>query len=268
MNSALKQHWPEYLMEAGELGIFMISACLFASILQYPGSPVSSAITDPFLRRLLMGLAMGTTAIVLIHSSWGKQSGAHFNPAVTLTFLRLGKIKSWDAFFYVIAQFCGAMMGVLVSSALLGKVVMDPQVNHAVTVPGMSGVAEAFVAELIISFGLMTVVLTTSNHQNLSRYTGVFAGGLVATYITFESPISGMSMNPARTFGSAVVAQLWTALWIYFTAPPLGMLSAAEIYLYFKGRSSVLCAKLNHHNNKRCIFRCGYMQKQESDPVF
>ncbi|MBZ5553723.1 MAG: aquaporin [Acidobacteriia bacterium] len=265
MNSALKQHWPEYLMEAGELGIFMISACLFASILQYPGSPVSSAIADPLLRRLLMGLAMGTTAIALIHSPWGKQSGAHFNPAVTLTFLRLGKMKSWDALFYVIAQFCGGVMGVLVSSALLGHVVMDPQVNHAVTVPGMNGVAEAFVAELIISFGLMTVVLTTSNHQNLSRYTGLFAGGLVATYITFESPISGMSMNPARTLGSAVVAQLWTALWIYFTAPPLGMLSAGEIYLYFKGRSSVLCAKLNHHNNKRCIFRCGYMQKQESD---
>ncbi|MBZ5537227.1 MAG: aquaporin [Acidobacteriia bacterium] len=265
MNSALKQHWPEYLMEAGELGIFMISACLFASILQYPGSPVYSAITDPFLRRLIMGLAMGITAIALIHSPWGKQSGAHFNPAVTLTFLRLGKIKSWDAFFYVITQFCGGVMGVLVSSALLGQVVMDPLVNHAVTVPGMSGVAGAFVAELIISFGLMTVVLTTSNHQNLSRYTGAFAGGLVATYITFESPISGMSMNPARTFGSAVVAQLWTALWIYFTAPPLGMLSAAEIYLYFKGRSSVLCAKLNHHNNKRCIFRCGYMQKQEYD---
>ena len=184
---------------------------------------------------------------------------------MTLTFLRLGKIKSWDAFFYVIAQFCGGVIGVLVSSALLGRVVMDPLVNHAVTVPGMNGVAEAFIAELIISFGLMTVVLTTSSHQNLSRYTGVFAGGLVATYITFESPISGMSMNPARTFGSALVAQLWTALWIYFTAPPLGMLSAAEIYLYFKGRSSVLCAKLNHRNNKRCIFRCGYMQKQESD---
>ena len=68
MISALKQHWPEYVMEAGELGIFMISACLFASILQYPGSPVYSAITHPLLRRLLMGLAMGTTAIALIHS--------------------------------------------------------------------------------------------------------------------------------------------------------------------------------------------------------
>ncbi|MFI5176201.1 MAG: MIP/aquaporin family protein [Terriglobia bacterium] len=265
MISALKQHWPEYLMEAGELGIFMISACLFTSLLQYPGSPVYSAITDPFTRRLLIGLAMGATAIALIYSPWGKQSGAHLNPAVTLSFLRLGKIKSWDAFFYVIAQFFGGVMGVLISAAVLGHVVMDPLVNHAVTVPGMNGVAVAFIAEFLISFGLMTVVLTTSNHQNLSRYTGLFAGGLVAAYITFESPLSGMSMNPARTFGSAVVAHLWTALWVYFTAPPLGMLSAAEFYLYFKGGSSVLCAKLNHHNNKRCIFRCGYMQKQESD---
>jgi aquaporin Z len=72
-----------------------------------------------------------------------------------------------------------------------------------------------------------------------------------------ESPLSGMSMNPARTFGSAFPAQLWTALWIYFTAPPLGMLLAAEVYLWQKGAQSVFCAKLHHQNPKRCIF-CGY----------
>ena len=71
-----------------------------------------------------------------------------------------------------------------------------------------------------------------------------------------------MSMNPARTFSSALAAQLWTSLWIYFTAPPLGMLAAAELYRRHYGVHAVICAKLHHHNDKRCIFRCGYLVPQ------
>jgi aquaporin Z len=65
-------------------------------------------------------------------------------------------------------------------------------------------------------------------------------------------------MNPARTFGSAFNARIWDSLWIYFTAPPLGMLLAAEVFLRLKGARSVLCAKLHHHNHQRCIFKCNY----------
>jgi aquaporin Z len=118
-------------------------------------------------------------------------------------------------------------------------------------------VSVAFVAEAVISGILMTVVLTASNRAKLARFTGLFAGLLVATFITFEAPLSGMSMNPARTVGSGFWAQDWTALWIYFTAPPLGMLAAAEIYLRRRGGSGVFCAKLHHQNDKRCIF-CEY----------
>ena len=116
----------------------------------------------------------------------------------------------------------------------------------------------AFLAEMVISFILMSVILTVSNTKRWGRWTGLFAGALVATYITIESPISGMSMNPARTFGSASVAQIWTSLWIYFTAPPLGMLLAAEVYRRLKAGRAVACAKLHHHNNQRCIFRCNF----------
>jgi aquaporin Z len=112
----------------------------------------------------------------------------------------------------------------------------------------------AFVAEAVISFVLMTVVLMATNHRKLARYTGLFAGILVATFITFEAPLSGMSMNPARTVGSAFWAGDWTALWIYFTAPPLGMLLAAELYLRRRGPRGIFCAKLHHQNEKRCIF--------------
>src|SRR4051794_10239121 len=100
MFRALHRHWPEYLMEAAGLGLFMVSAGLFGTLLGHPESPAVRAITDPLPRRVLMGLAMGLTAVGIIYSPWGKQSGAHLNPATTLMFWRLGKVAGWDAVFY------------------------------------------------------------------------------------------------------------------------------------------------------------------------
>ena len=254
-------------MEAAGLGIFMISACIFGTILEYPTSPIRQAIGDPFQRRMLMGMVMGLTAIGIIYSPWGKQSGAHINPSITLAFFRLGQIAPGDALFYIIAQFVGGATGVLLAAAALGRWLANPSVNYVATVPGPEGTAVAFLSELAISFILMSVVLIATNTQNLARFTGLFAGILVATYIAVEAPLSGMSMNPARTFGSALPAQLWIGIWIYFTAPLLGMLFAAEVYLRMKGAHRVICAKLHHQNNKRCIFRCGYKKEEEHEAV-
>src|SRR5213594_4282233 len=231
MLSPLKKHWPEYLMEAAELGIFMVSACVVVAILEHPASPINQAMPDPVIRRVLTGIAMGLTAIGIVYSPWGKQSGAHFNPSFTLTFFRLGKVEAWDAVFYAVAQFIGGVAGVVLTAAIVGSPIGHPSVNYVATVPGAQGTAVAFVAELLISFLQMTVVLKVSNHPRLARFTGLFAGTLVASYISLEAPFSGMSMNPARTFASAFPAQLWTALWVYFTAPPLGMLLAAALYV-------------------------------------
>jgi aquaporin Z len=249
-----KQHLPEYLMEAAELGFFMISACAFGVLLEHPASPVRQAIGNGDVRRVLMGLAMGLTAASIIYSPWGKQSGAHFNPSVTLTFWRLGKVKGTDAIFYTLAQFSGGILGVALVAFFGQRALADMSVNYVATTPGVFGIGVAFTAELIISFVQMSVVLRLSNHARFARYTGLVAAALVATYIALEAPLSGMSMNPARTFGSAFHAQAWTALWIYFSAPPLGMLAAAQLYLWQK--KQVACAKLHHQNNQRCI-HCG-----------
>ena len=139
MFSALRQHWPEYLIEAWALGMFMISAALFTALLEYPGSPIHQFIPNGAARRALIGLAMGLTAIALIYSPWGQQSGAHMNPATTLTFLRLGKVMPWDAAFYIAAQFIGGVCGVLFSKFLLGAVIAHPSVNYVTTVPGPAG---------------------------------------------------------------------------------------------------------------------------------
>ena len=249
-------NWPEYLIEAASLGSFMVSAAVFAAVLYHPFSPVSAAISNGFMRRGVMGLAMGATAVAIIYSPWGQRSGAHMNPAVTLTFFRLGKVDRRDFGAYVASQFAGGIAGVGVAALALGAVVADPSVNYVTTVPGPSGEMVAFAAEATISFVLMLSVLAVSSHRKLAPFTGVCAGLLVWTYITVEAPLSGMSMNPARTFGSAVLAHNFAGLWIYFTAPPLGMLLAAEVFVHRMGIERVLCAKVHHPATGPCIFGC------------
>jgi aquaporin Z len=214
---------------------------------------------------MLIGIAMGATAIALIFSPWGKRSGAHMNPAVTLTFLWLGKVRPGDAVFYILAQFVGAVAGLALFGVVARDLLSHPAVNYVATLPGPGGAGVAFAAEFLIAFVLMSVVLVISNTLHLARWTGIFAGCLVATYITFEAPHSGMSMNPARTFGPALAGSLWNGLWVYFTAPVLAMQLAAAVYR-LSGRA-VYCAKLHHHNGARCIFRCafGELLRQERE---
>jgi aquaporin Z len=241
-------------METGELAFYMFATCAFATLLQHPASPLRHVIVNNLTRRALMGFAIGATVVATVMSPWGKQSGGHFNPAITFTFYRLGKVALWDALFYASAQFSGAITGVAIARYVLRGAPANDAVRYAVTVPGMYGWAAAFIGELTISFTLMITILIVSNRQMLARYTPYFVGALYAILITFETPLSGMSMNPARTFGSAVHAMQWQAIWIYFVAPTVGMLVAAEVFLRARGGLGPYCAKLHHANNKRCIF--------------
>lgn len=253
-----RTHWVLYTYEALGLMTFMISACIFATLLEHPSSAIRAFFPEAWARRALMGLAMGLTAVGIIYSPWGKRSGAHINPAVTWAFYRLDKVEAPDALFYVLFQFAGAVAGVGLSALVLQGALGHPSVFYVVTKPGMAGVGVAFLAELTISAGLMLTVLLTSNHPRLQSFTGVFAGMLVASFILFEAPLSGMSMNPARTVGSAAVANAWTALWLYFVAPLLGMGLVAEAYLRLGRRAH--CAKLQHdaRMGRACHFKnCG-----------
>jgi aquaporin Z len=249
-------HWPEYLMEAAALGTFMISACVFGVLLGHPASAVHQAIESDVLRRIITGIAMGLTAIAIFCSPWGKRSGAHMNPAVTIAFWSLGKMAGRDALFYIAAQFAGAAAGVLLASVAIGVPLTHTAVNYVATAPGPGGPWVAFSAEFVISLGMLLTVLVVSNSRAYSRYTPFVAGTLVAIYISVEAPLSGMSMNPARTLGSAVFSGDFAAIWVYFTAPVAAMLLAAAIYR--AGSHEVFCAKFHHHNDQPCIFRCNF----------
>jgi len=257
MLDVLKAHWPEYLIEAAGLIGFMLGAGLLALTLEHPDSPIHQVFGEQaLLRRVPLGLLMGTYIAAFIYSPWGQRSGAHINPAVTWSFYRLGKIRLWDAAFYTLAQFAGAILIAQLLKLALGEPFAHPAVNYAATAPkpGVHDTLDAFVAEFIISFIMMLVALAATNSQRFEKYTGFFIGLLLAIYLIVETPYSGMSLNPARSFGSALAARHWMDLWVYFTAPPLAMLLATEMFRYLKKGQLSSCAKLRHRADRSCIF--------------
>jgi aquaporin Z len=219
--AALRLHWPEFLIEAWALGVFMLCAAVVSTELRQVGSPWQSALT---------GMAMGGTAVALIYSRWGARSGAHMNPAVTLAFLSLGRISPVNAAGYIVSQFIGGYLGVLLAWISLGPAFAQPPVRYIVTQPGAWGSSAAFAAEFSMSLVLMLTILWVSNEKRWSGYTGWLAGLLIAVYVSVESPLSGMSLNPARTVASALPAQDWTSAWLYFVAPITGMWLAARLF--------------------------------------
>lgn len=248
--------WTIYAIEAMLLGAFMISACVFTTLLEHPSSPAHRAISSDLARRALIGLAMGGTAVALIYCPWGKRSGAHMNPAVTLCFLWLKKITPRDAAGYIAGQFAGGVGGIYAYRAIAPGLIRHRSVHYIVTTSGPRGVAAAWAGEFSISFLLMAVVLALNGFPRIAKHTGCFAGALVATYITFEAPLSGMSINPARTIGSAIAASVFTDVWIYFTAPVLGMLAAVELLALLGKPRHLICGKLSHCHRIPCVIRC------------
>ena len=262
MKSSVNRHWPEYLIEVWLLGCFMILAGFFVTLFEYPRSPLCALIAKDAQRMVLLATCIGLTLTLLIQSPWGKRSGAHMNPAITLAFLRLKKIHPWDAVFYILAQAVGGIVGVLLTAAVLGSVFKDPPIHYAATVPGAAGEATAFVAETLISFVLMATILGFVSSPRLGRFTALAIGVLVAVLIVVEAPLSGTSMNPARSLASAVPGGMWRHLWIYLLGPSLGMLIAAEGFSKLHDRTVGVCAKLLHPRNVRCI-HCGYLCHQD-----
>ena len=148
----------------------------------------------------------------------------------------------------------------------LGSLVSAPEVSFAATEPGSYGTAVAFFAEFAISAIIMGVVLYIANHKRIMHKSGLYIGMLYAAYVTFEQPISGTSMNPARTLGSAIMTGGWSGAWIYFTAPLIGMLLAGEIFLWTKGKDAIHCAKTLHTTDVGRIIKCGWSAlEDESD---
>ena len=233
MRASFNRNWKHYLQEALGLGIFMVSACFFSALMEANNSSVHKAIPDTFTRSLIIGALMGGTALLIFYLPFTSPSGSQINPAVTLSFLWLGKMCQWDAFFYIIFQFIGGTLAVYLMQYLVGDNLINLPVNSAVTIPGTAGIIPALITEFTIAFLTMSMVLFTSNHPKFKKYTRIIAACLVFCWVVIAGPISGFGMNPARSFASALPSHTWTAFWIYIFIPIAGMIAAAEFFDWF-----------------------------------
>lgn len=234
IRTSFNRNWIHYLQEALGLGIFMISACFFGGLLESDSSSVHFSIPYPMIRRIIMGMMMGSTALFIFYSPLTAPSGSHINPAVTITFFRLGKMSLWDTFFYILFQFTGSILAVYLMAGLMGELLTSAPVHYVVTVPGQKGPLLAAITELIIAFCMMLMVLMTSTDERLKKYTRMISAVFVCLFVILAVPLSGFGMNPARSFASALPAHIYTAFWIYLIMPFTGMLLAAELFLSLK----------------------------------
>lgn len=232
----LKTNWSAYLMEFFGLAGFVIGAGFLTILLEHPDLPIMKSSLGKYavLRRVPLGIIMGgyITGVILL---FGKKSGAHINPSVTWTFFRLGKINFTDALFFTISQFAGAIGGALILKHTIGDLFGHPLINYGTTEPKPPhNTITAFIAEFIVSFILMLAVLIAGSSKRFEKYVALISGILITLYLIIELPFSGMSLNPARSFAGAVAANKFEHVWIYFVAPTLAMLTAAEMYLLWK----------------------------------
>jgi aquaporin Z len=260
LTQALKIHWREYLMEAAELGVLMFSICLFGTLLYSRVSPLEPLGLSRTHKGFLMGIAVASTTFLIIRSPFGRRTGAHFNPAITLTYFYLGRVHRWDMLFYFASHFAGALAGVLVAREGLGLRLATSPVCYVITIPGEHGSFIAFVAEFALSGLLMAVVLFGTNRRFLTRSSPVIVSLLIVFYYGLGPSLSGFSVNPARSFSSAIFAWIWQGIWVYFAAPCLGMLAAAFLYIRSIGSQRVYCAKLFHDLQSTCPFNCRFVQ--------
>ncbi|MCD0484117.1 aquaporin [Streptacidiphilus sp. ASG 303] len=245
------------------LGTALLLTCgLSAIVLDFsPGSPVAALVPDEWLRRLLTSLLFSASATAVVYSPIGRVSGGHINPAVTLAFFRLGKLTPGSAGAYVLAQLCGAAAGTAVVLLAWGH--RAAEVRLGATVPGRAGTWPALGVETAATFLFVALVLAFTSRPGIAHLTAA-AAGLFGMFLTFFAfPVSGAGLNPARSFGPALVGDVWTVLWIYFAGPLLGSLAASAL---FRDRV-VPCGKLIHDPGYRCRFKnCLYDRNAGAGP--
>jgi aquaporin Z len=255
----MKLNWSEYLSEFFGTAIMMTIGIGAVVFMWSEGSVMAEVIPSEPWRRLATGIlfAGGGTAVVL--SPLGQRSGGHLNPAMTFAFWLRGKITHTDALMYALAQTLGAVLGVLVVGAVASEAAAT--VNLGMTTPGAGYSASvALAAELVITFSLIFLVFWAVDRRSIARYTPYLAGVLIAVLVMIEAPISGTSLNPARSLAPAALMGMFDHLWLYFIGPIAGAVLAVAVYRGIGGEKTATgCAKLHHTDQYPCLFEgCGY----------
>lgn len=244
--------WPLLFSELVGTALLVLVGLSLVIVMFGAGSPIARVLPDEGLRRLITGFLFGTTGALIALSPVGKESGAHINPVVTLTFWLMGKIDSRVALGYIFAQLAGGIVGAL---PLLGWGSMGESVAFGATLPGEGyAIRTVLMGEAITTFAMIAGLCLFLGFRTFRPFTPALFPPLYAIMVYAESPISGTSTNPARSLGPAVISGQWQGWWIYWAGPLIGMLAAILVLSFLAKRIEV--AKLYHfESDRRQLFR-------------
>ncbi len=186
------------------------------------------AILSGSLDGLAISFAFGATVCLLVYA-FGHVSGAHFNPAVTLAFAAIGRFPWTRVANYIAAQTIGAIAAALVLAVIFSEV------TDATTVPSLA-LPQAILVEVAITFTLMlTIVAFATDKRVAPGFAGLAIGAAIFVGALVADPLTGGSMNPARSLGPALASSVWDSIWLYLIAPPIGALLGAFAYESVRG---------------------------------
>jgi aquaporin Z len=250
----MKPNWSEYGAEACGTG-FNLLVGISAGVLNFsPDFPIAHLIPSPSLRLLLTGLIYAGSGSLFAITPLGKLSGAHINPSVSIAFFARGKMHLHDLAGYLAAQFAGAIVGAWLLVILWQGHAAD--VHDGVTAPGPGyPIWFVFAAEFGMTLMLVLAIFAFLSSHRLMRWTPLMTWLLVAILAWLGAPVSGTSLNPARSFGPSLITWFWSYQWLYWIAPPLGGLCAVVLFRVIARDRKVLTGKLFHVAHYPCIFR-------------
>lgn len=217
-----------------------------------PRSVAASALPSIGVRLFLTGLVLGSAGSLVAITPLGRISGAHLNPAISLGFFAASRMHMHDLVGYIVAQIAGASLGAWVGGATFGQLAVA--VHDALNQPGDHVSAlSALGAEILATFALTAVVLLMVSRRSLMRWTPLVVIGVVAVIVWVDGNFSGASLNPARSFGPAIVTGDWRLFWIYVFGPCCGSVAAGLLHR-FATPFEALTGKLFHDLHYRSIF--------------
>jgi glycerol uptake facilitator-like aquaporin len=218
-----RPHAQAWLSEFAGTTILLFAMAVTARWLSGPHSALASAVLGLAGRLAITGVVISAVAGLLIVSPFGRSSGGHFNPAVTVTLWLLRGLPGRDAAAYIAAQLAGSLTGVMLGRAALGAVLATPAVDYAAIAPaaGWSSVA-VFAGEAISLTVLMAAVVAFLDLPALMRWTPAVVAAGIAVLIFAGGLTSGGSFNPARQLGPLLFAGRFTYLWAYMLGPLTG----------------------------------------------
>ncbi|HVU70288.1 MAG TPA: aquaporin [Ktedonobacteraceae bacterium] len=249
-------HWPEYGSELLGTAFLVFIALSAVTFNLGPGSPLAVVLPNSSVRRLMAGLILAGSGPAVAISPPGKLSGGHLNPAISLAFWLQGKMHPHDLAWYLASQFLGAVLGAEVAVLVWRE--RAASVHNGVTAPGMGySTWGVFLFEMGLTCLLVLAIFLFLSSHRLMHWTPLMTWLLVAGIYWLAAPISGSSLNPARSFGPALVSWFWRDQWVYVAASPLGALLAVVLFRLLNrvGLRDVLTAKLFHAPRYRCIFK-------------